>query len=334
MFGKGLKRFDVYVKTKDYVLQSTYLGAFMTLVGAFVVLILLFSEFSAYLQKDIVSRMVADSTVGVETVKLDFDIEFLKVGCEKLTFAQEVTRGTFHTHDPENIVKEALHRDDGGGGCWVKGSIVTDKLGGNFRFVVTPDDAISQAMATGSVNGPALVLGNINLVQGGQGIGQNKPKLNPPDLAHKINYITFHPADGNTAESQHVPGLTEGLNGVTTEVATGTGLYHYAIQIVPTHYNPLKGTKLHANQYSVTERQVELENMLQGITILGQSYKGVSVVFAYDFYPVMLVMEERKEGIFEFLASLCGIVGGVITVIGIIEGCLQSATKAAIGKKD
>lgn len=332
MFSKGLKRFDVYVKTKDYVLQSTYLGATMTLLGAVVVIVLLFSEFTAYMQKDVVSRMVADSTVGVEFVKLDFDVEFLKIGCDKLTFAQEVTRGTLHTHEPENVQKETLHREDGSAGCWIKGSIVTDKLDGNFRFVVTPDEALAQAMASrGLAGGPSLVLGNINLIGAQE---QKKPKLTPPDLAHKINYIKFQPADGNSAESHHVPGLTEGLHDVTTEVAPGTGLYHYAIRIVPTHYNPLKGAKLHANQYSVTERQVDVENMLQGISILGQSFSGISVVFAYDFYPVMLVMEERKEGLFEFLASLCGIVGGVITVIGMIEGCLQSATKAAIGKKD
>lgn len=39
------------------------------------------------------------------------------------------------------------------------------------------------------------------------------------------------------------------------------------------------------------------------------------VIFTYDFHPVMLYMEERREKIIDFISSLFGIVGGVITVL-------------------
>jgi hypothetical protein len=48
----------------------------------------------------------------------------------------------------------------------------------------------------------------------------------------------------------------------------------------------------------------------------------------------MLVMEERKENMFEFISNLFCIVGGVITMLGLVERCLHSSTKAIIGKED
>jgi len=44
--------------------------------------------------------------------------------------------------------------------------------------------------------------------------------------------------------------------------------------------------------------------------------------------------QENKGNIFEFLAGLCGVVGGVVTVLGLFEGFVHHSAKAVIGKKD
>ena len=44
--------------------------------------------------------------------------------------------------------------------------------------------------------------------------------------------------------------------------------------------------------------------------------------------------QEGKGSIFEFLAGLCGIVGGVVTVLGLFEGLVHHSAKAVMGKKD
>ena len=50
--------------------------------------------------------------------------------------SQEVVRGTVHQFvDVDND----LNLNDVGDGCHVKGTVVTDKVGGNFRFQVKPD---------------------------------------------------------------------------------------------------------------------------------------------------------------------------------------------------
>lgn len=304
------KRFDIHVKTMDGVTQQTLLGAAITLVSVIVIIMLVVSEFSIYFTKDVVSRMVADSTVGVEAVKLDFDFEFLKITCDKLTFSQEVTRGTLHTHEAESITKQTTYSTDGSRteGCWIKGSIVTDKVGGNFRFNAIPDVPMPSQQQLGG----GFIIGGMQFMNDPAAAGG--PPFVAPILDHKINHIMFLPADGNAPTNEDVPGIdTHALNGITTSPQFNTGLYHYSIQVVPTHYHPLKGSSLssssssvsnsnsgpgsggsnnnrmkHSNQYSVTERQVDSELMFQGVSIGGQHFKELGVVFTYDFYPVML----------------------------------------------
>lgn len=71
MFTK-FKRFDVHVKAVDGVNQKTILGACITIISAAVVIILVLSELNLFLKVDVISRMVADNTVGIESVRLDF----------------------------------------------------------------------------------------------------------------------------------------------------------------------------------------------------------------------------------------------------------------------
>lgn len=48
----------------------------------------------------------------------------------------------------------------------------------------------------------------------------------------------------------------------------------------------------------------------------------------------MLIMEENKPELFTFFGSFCGIVGGVITVLSLVDKCMYQSTKVLIGKND
>jgi hypothetical protein len=58
------------------------------------------------------------------------------------------------------------------------------------------------------------------------------------------------------------------------------------------------------------------------------------ILFTYDFYPVTVMMEERKEGFFEFLINLCAIIGGTVTVLGLVNTGIHTSAKTLIGKND
>ena len=139
--------FDIHTKSLDGVTQQTTIGAIVTLVSSVVVLMLLFSEMRLYTTTELVSRMYPDNGVGrsLESVRLHFDVEFPEIDCELIKFSQEVTRGQTHILEEEQhaeINREKMVHPDKVGkfGCWVHGSMLTDKVGGHFIFKVTPTE--------------------------------------------------------------------------------------------------------------------------------------------------------------------------------------------------
>lgn len=255
---------------------------------------------------DVVSRMLTDKSANVESVKLEFDLQFYDIACDRINFIQEVTRGTLHIHEPGVVEKYAL--DDGITlGCHVRGANLIDKVGGNFRFAI----------------GPAFFSQNGEVLPG-----------RSSNFSHTVRHVAFVPTMGDSAADK-LPELVESLRDQESLVPAGSGLYHYAIQVVPTQYKTLYGALSFLNQYSVIEKAVPWEQMervepIQGLHL--RDFQGI--VFTYDFHPVMLYMEERRERIIDFVSNLFGIVGGVITVLSLFEGFLHQSTKSLIGKKD
>ena len=298
-----LKRFDVYTKANmDDVYERTVFGAFSTILCIVIVGLLIFSEFSNYLRSDFVTHMILDTSVGggrIADTKIDFDVTFHSVACDRVTFLQEITRGQHHgaPHEEGSIIKQ-----ENAEGCNINGYIITDKIGGNFKLQVAPTE--SDAPDKADI------------------LGRNSPNLLAPDLSHTVHKIHFHdisPGNSNTSKSLiYSKTLTNPLTDRVNPIPLGVGIHQYGIQVVPTTYAPLKTSASHMNQYSVTEKQADFDQVLQGVTISGQYYFDfVGVVFNYDFYPVKLIStEEHKGSIFEFLAGLCGIVGGVVTILG------------------
>jgi len=310
-----LKRFDIHTKTIDGVNdQQTVVGAIITIITVLLVFVLVTSEVGQFMTINMEDRMIPDSTVGVEDVAIQFDITFDKTPCSKITFSQEVTRGTLHSHQPDEIEKEIVE----GRSCWVHGKILTDKVGGSFRFMVEPD-ADGEVPPVPSIPGqpPANTLTH--------------------DISHKINRLAFIAADGhNIDETEEDKELAQPLTGQQSQVDGDIGVYQYHIQVVPTFHSKIPSSEsYHVNQYSVTERQIPDKQLKTGVILNGQTYRNVvGVVFTYDFYPVMLVREESSESSFTFFSNLCAIVGGCITLLGLIEQTIHQSTKALIGKKD
>jgi hypothetical protein len=368
----NVKAFDMHVKTLDGVTKQTVLGALMTLVAVVVVLVLFWSEVSTYLTPNIRSRMQADNLLGrdEESVNLHFNVDFMHVPCERISYVQEVVRGQVHTHlshahDADiGMKKEAKQYSrsennalSSSSGCLIHGSLTTDKIAGHMVFKVEPD-----APDPKKDEDPAVPKGaNFNPKQMGQVIRElhrmpSIPKI--PPLHHRINHMMFLPPDGVGSSVEgalsyekdtkaSVRSILKGrglesevaLQNVTTMVDKELGLYHYNIQVVPMHYRAAKGKSYdqQLNQYSVTERGIETMALAQGgsIALGGQSFQDTyGLVFTYDFYPLILAMEEQSGYFIDFLGSLFGILGGVITIIGLAERCLAQSSKAVMGKKD
>ena len=93
---------------------------------------------------------------------------------------------------------------------------------------------------------------------------------------------------------------------------------YFSLQVIPTQYQTLDGAMSYLNQYSVIEKAIPMEQTqrsepIQGLHLRDERFEGI--IFTYDFHPVMVFMEERRERYMDFVSNLFGIVGGVITVL-------------------
>ena len=101
--------------------------------------------------------------------------------------------------------------------------------------------------------------------------------------------------------------------------------FQYFIKIVPTVYTSASGVSVHGNQYSVTS-QTHLIGPLERSDVR----RIPGVFFIYDLSPFMVHIMEKRVGWGSFLVSLCAIVGGVVSVAGLIARAAQWA-QAAMG---
>jgi len=348
-FFQNIQNYDMHTKTLDHVTQQTLLGAAMTIVAAFVVLLLFVSEVRNYSTEHYHTRMQADNSVGDPdaAIRLHFDVDFMAISCDKISFAQEVVRGKEHLHlvnHPEDDIKKEFKsypQSKTGPGCWVHGSVVTDKIAGNFVFKVQPGEAKE---AVRELKGDRVItIQELHHMQ-------MPPMPEMPSLNHRVNNIMFFPySEGSDSrDPADITHLRKDLiemystKGMLTdhlsEVAQETGMHHYNIQVIPKQEPGHKEQLISGDvyQYSVTQRSIALEYVAGAtVSLAGQTFtETYGLVFTYDFYPLKLFTEASGESFVDFLASLFGILGGVVTVIGLVERCLAQGSKAMMGKKD
>lgn len=263
----------MHVKIDNDAVQRTVLGGAVTLVAFVVVLYLLLSEISAFKTTDIVTRMMTDNTIGRESIRIEFDLEFAHVVCDRISFMQEVTRGDMHIHEPEFVQKQDLHDPQGGVGCWVRGYTVTDKAAGNFRFHIEPEPPKAANQDPNMPNMlPGFGLGGMHFEM------FQVPEL--PLLSHKVNHVIFKPVDMDTSLSKTlqesgIEDVQMPLQGQSTELDARVAIQHYSLSVVPTHFKPLGAStkKKHVNQYSFLEKQVTLDtiaNQMGNVMLAGQ----------------------------------------------------------------
>ena len=78
-----LKKFDVHIKTVDGVNEQTVVGAVITLICVAVTVLLIVSEITLYMSKDMAHHMYVDQGGnGHDTVRVDFEFEFPKMTCK------------------------------------------------------------------------------------------------------------------------------------------------------------------------------------------------------------------------------------------------------------
>jgi endoplasmic reticulum-Golgi intermediate compartment protein 3 len=127
----------------------------------------------------------------------------------------------------------------------------------------------------------------------------------------------------------------------------GTGLFQYFLKVVPTQYsNRRLSTATTTNQYTVTEKfrpvvmgDFAAGGMLQVFPLLSLSSRsslsvsqaGVipGIFFVYELSPFLISVTEEQVPLSHLITRLLAIVGGVFSVMGIIDALLFRLNKLA-----
>eukprot|EP00978_Attheya_sp_CCMP212_P026171 scaffold85642_cov63-Attheya_sp.AAC.1 len=122
------------------------------------------------------------------------------------------------------------------------------------------------------------------------------------NVSHTIHTFRFGP---------DYPGVIHQLDGKVHNIEDAYGMYQYYIQVVPTLYRYLNGTQQQSYQYSVTEH---MRHVTPGS---GRGLPGL--FFFYEVSALHVEIEEYRRGWIHFFTGVCAVVGGVFTVMGVMD---------------
>ena len=232
--------------------------------------------------------------------------------CDDVRRAYELEGWLFKPHEVKQCqrqlaidnLKSAMAAD---GGCQVYGWIDLPRSSGHFHIAPHKD------IHTNGVNNGFLSLLDL--------ISFTFEQFN---VTHTVNSLGF---------GMNYPGIQNPLDAQTRLVEDTHGMYQYYLKVVPTQYlqpgckqelsnkgrkaskRPARCRKvIESNQYSVTEHMRHLSpNSGRGLP---------GVYFYYEISPVQAVFEVKEKSIWTFITTCCAIIGGVYTVVGMLDGFL------------
>lgn len=218
-------------------------------------------------------------------------------------------------------------------GCRISGMVRVNKVIGNFHFS----------------HGKAFQNNFMHVQQLVPYLKDN----NHHDFGHVIHKFQFEadyqgtsPSDAHTIVGDLTRSLKKKLNivnpldGAIVHPEESDYMYQYFLKVVSTSFNLLSGGTINSHQYSVTQ----FERDIKGGNAPGKEGHGhftshgvaavPGVYINYEISPMKVIHTETRQSFAHFLTSTCAIVGGVLTVAGILDSVIFSSRKRLAGNKE
>lgn len=166
-------------------------------------------------------------------------------------------------------------------GCRVHGSLDLNKVAGNFH--ITAGKSI-----------PVIPRGHAHLAM--------MVSESDYNFSHRIDHFSF---------GERHSGIVNPLDGEEQITKNNYHLFQYFMKIVPTEVNTY-ANNLNTYQFSVTERN-------RTISHSGGSHGVPGIFVKYDLTALKIKVMEQHKPYWQFLVRLCGIIGGVFVVSGLLH---------------
>jgi hypothetical protein len=193
----------------------------------------------------------------------------------------------------ESALQTLKEQNSEDGGCQVYGRIALSRTSGHFHI------APHQKMHDTKLQSGVFTLLDL--------LAFTFDQFN---VSHTVNSLSF---------GDHFPGIKSPLDGQVRMLRDTHGMQQYFIKVVPTRYVQLDGSTISSNQYSVTEH---MSHLAPGS---GRGLPGV--YFYYEVSPIQSTVTVRRPRLLRFLTSLCAIVGGAFSLMGMVDLLVGLATR-------
>ena len=311
---KKIKELDVYKKVPQNLAEPTLIGAVISIFAAGCMMLLFFTELNRYLTPTTSSEMFVDVNRGSEQLPISFDVTLHKFPCAGVSVDAQDVMGTHIPNISESIVLMRLDQNgqqlpedisavsaqkikeqfDNQEGCRVIGNLSVNKVPGNFH------------LGTHAY---------------GAWIKQAVPDSNKLDMGHTVNHLRFGDnEDIEKIRQQFVEGVLDPLDNTSREKTGAQQIdFEYYLKVVPTTYEK-EDLQISVHQFTSNNHE--------------QFGSTTAIYFRYELSPVTVRYTQTNQSAFTFIVQICAIIGGVFTVVGIIDSLLHASVKALFGKKD
>jgi hypothetical protein len=343
-----VRKLDLYRKVPRDLTEATLSGACVSLFTVLLAVYLFVSEWMVFRQRRWDSDMFIDESRTEEKLQINIDITMPLMPCELLSFDAQDVMGSHEVDAHGNLYRERLTSK---GDVIAREEMKTSHYGSastltrhfSFSYDNQDMDRIKRMIHSGEgcrvagfvkVN---KVPGNVHLSTYSHSylFGSLYQETKNMNITHHINHISF----GTDTDISYVTenfkgtGIVNPLDGVdqvvpprnaTSAFAIDSAIFEYYTKVVPTTYIPLDRPPLHVYQFTANANKIVNQQM-------------PSLYLRYDFSPVTVRYQERKEGLAHFLVQICAVVGGMFTVAGLLDSVLHKsivhlANKAELGK--
>lgn len=98
--------------------------------------------------------------------------------------------------------------------------------------------------------------------------------------------------------------------------------FEYYVKVVPMVYEKLNGQKLDSFQYVANSNEID------------GRYAIPAIYFRYDMSPIVVKFTKRSKSFSHFLVQICAIIGGVFTVLGLLNSIVHTSLKRFLKKAE
>lgn len=313
-----LKQIDVYRDIPKDLTDQTLTGGFVSLVAGVTMMYLFIAEFWLFLTPETTHTMFIDSvmdTHGYAMLQININLTMPMMPCIVTSVDAQDVMGSHVVNVGGKLYKTRLDsngriklgvnglplpdqsppKEQIGEGCNVHGTIVVKRVPGNFHV---------------SAHAHAELLSMFF---------ENR-QLNVSHIVHEVSFgdsaglVDVAGSSVNPLRGAFKNGALDAAHG---EVS-GNGFaksYEYFISIVPTQYEKIGAPVVNSYQYVANSND-----------ILGR-YKIPAVYFRYEISPVTVKFTQSRRSFSHFIVQVCAIVGGVFTVLGIVNSMAQGGIR-------